>query len=891
MQIDVKRLKEHLGRALLAGACLLMLLSAVRVRAEEPADPSGMGEARDIFDACELTFSGRGDYPESAEEVRDGYYNSYSVFKKGDRLTLTSREPLQTLTLTRFDADAEVSVAWTDAEGDCVWEETAAEERLDLCFFAPDGAYGVTVSFPQKECCVSELAVYGEGELPASVQRWEAPLESPAFLLVCGYPGDELLYFGGLIPYCVSNGIPFDIVYIASYDRERTEEALQALWSLGVENEPVFLGCGNRHNRDVSYLLVNWKEKRTAAALAATVDSIAPYVIVTFPETGETDRLFDFKDGWGKQRSFGEAQTAAAGRIAGLAMQQRREDGLVDIPVLVKTDGAGMTVPVSDALGAYGDRSGTEVARETYLNFYKDLKTYGYEPCDTLTLTAADGAVTVSGVFPGDIVYTPLYTPIPTASPVPTAMPAPTVVPTPAASAVPAATAAPAENKTALSKTGAVLAAAGAGLGLAALIAFTAFHKRIGWRVRIPLMAGTLILTAVLAASAVRQYRVFAAASRAVSPSSMATPVPTAQATPAPQADSGKGTEEAPATDAQAAPVPPEEPSRFEEHFLHDADKAEEIVADTENGVWQYRSKDFAVEIKRYSETGSPYTKDYEPLVWFVADIYMREGTDAYRSVFADEARNGMTSAMPWKTARTYRSVLYINGDNMLNMEGEHKGTLIRDGHLYSNGNLSADVLAWNRRTLRFDYFPRGTYNAKTLSRAGYSDTFSFGPLILCRGEVQTRFIAKSEVRGRNPRCGIGTAEDGHTVAIVVDGRRPRYSVGVTLTDFARMFIDCGCTDAFNLDGGVSACMIFMGEQLNHHGNKDDISKQRRMPDGLVFGYSESVPTVDDPIYNDGIDLNSTEADYRRPTPTPVPTPAPTRTPSREPGDASDRRR
>lgn len=860
-------LKRYLRHTLILGGCLLLLLPSAAVTAEEGKDPA---EARDLFDECEVSYSGRGNYDGAAGDLRDGYFNSYASFKKSDRLTLTAKEPVQTITLSCYDTGAAVSVLWTDAGGKQLSEETDAEDRLNICFDAPEGAYGAMLSFPQKECRVSELAVYGEGDLPADVQRWEKPLDEPAMLLVCGYPGDELLGFGGLVPYCVSNGIPFDIVYIASYDRERTEEALAALWSLGVRYEPVFLGCGNRHDRDVSYLLANWKEKRTAAALSGVIDRLSPHAIVTFPEGGEADRLFDFTDGWGKHRSFGEAQTAAAGYITALVMRQRSEEGMADIPLLAKTDGEGIDVPVSDALGAYGDRTGTDVARETYLRFYKDLKTYGYEPCDRLVLTTGGETEPLSGTFPGDIGYTPLYSPVPTATPAPTPEPSPT--PTPIVTAVPETPASPVSAETPPARTNGVFAAVGAAMTLAAFAVLTVLFKRIDRRVRVPLMAALAVLTAVLAVSAVRQYRSAPAQADESHVPVAATPARNTEKVGA--KDSIKPSPSAEPADEAA--VPEEQLSRFEEHFLHDADKTEQIVADTENGVWEYRSRDLAVEVRRYAETGGKYTRENEPLVWFTADIYMREGVDAYRSAFADEARNGMTAAMPWKTARTYRAVLMINGDNMLNMEGEHKGTLIRDGHLYSNGNRAVDVLAWNREQLRFDYFTRGTYDVSSLSRAGYTDTFSFGPLILCGGEVQTRFIGRSEVRGRNPRCGIGTAEDGHTVAIVVDGRRPVYSVGVTLNDFAQMFIDHGCTDAFNLDGGVSACMIFMGEQLNIHGNKENISRQRRMPDGLVFGYSESVPTVNDPILNDGIDYHSTEADYRRPTPTPpLETPVP----------------
>ncbi|MDO4852154.1 MAG: phosphodiester glycosidase family protein, partial [Clostridia bacterium] len=88
---------------------------------------------------------------------------------------------------------------------------------------------------------------------------------------------------------------------------------------------------------------------------------------------------------------------------------------------------------------------------------------------------------------------------------------------------------------------------------------------------------------------------------------------------------------------------------------------------------------------------------------------------------------------------------------------------------------------------------------------------------------------------------------------IVVDGRQEDRSMGLNLDNFAALFEQEGCTEAYNLDGGVSAAMVFMGEQLNTHLNTEDKSKQRNLPDGLLWGYSEQVPSLSDPIYNDGI--------------------------------------
>ncbi|MNI92144.1 hypothetical protein D3C73_1499040 [compost metagenome] len=38
----------------------------------------------------------------------------------------------------------------------------------------------------------------------------------------------------------------------------------------------------------------------------------------------------------------------------------------------------------------------------------------------------------------------------------------------------------------------------------------------------------------------------------------------------------------------------------------------------------------------------------------------------------------------------------------------------------------------------------------------------------------------------------------------------------MTLTEFAQVFADLGCTEAYNLDGGGSSTMYFMGRVVNN---------------------------------------------------------------------------
>ena len=57
--------------------------------------------------------------------------------------------------------------------------------------------------------------------------------------------------------------------------------------------------------------------------------------------------------------------------------------------------------------------------------------------------------------------------------------------------------------------------------------------------------------------------------------------------------------------------------------------------------------------------------------------------------------------------------------------------------------------------------------------------------------------------------------DDNHLLFVVVDGRSPGYSAGVTMTGLAQIMADLGATTAYNIDGGGSSTMVFDGQLVN----------------------------------------------------------------------------
>jgi hypothetical protein len=116
------------------------------------------------------------------------------------------------------------------------------------------------------------------------------------------------------------------------------------------------------------------------------------------------------------------------------------------------------------------------------------------------------------------------------------------------------------------------------------------------------------------------------------------------------------------------------------------------------------------------------------------------------------------------------------------------------------------------------------------------------GPLLVRAGRVAVSATAegfappqapaffRSFVAGRQPRTLGGVRADGTLLLVTVDGRRPGWSVGMTLAEAARYMLSLGATDALNLDGGGSTTMTVRGELVNR---PSDRTGERPVSDGI----------------------------------------------------------
>ena len=86
----------------------------------------------------------------------------------------------------------------------------------------------------------------------------------------------------------------------------------------------------------------------------------------------------------------------------------------------------------------------------------------------------------------------------------------------------------------------------------------------------------------------------------------------------------------------------------------------------------------------------------------------------------------------------------------------------------------------------------------------------------------------------RHPRTAVGQKADGRIVMLVVDGRRPGYSAGMTNFELAQMMMRLGAVTASALDAGGSSTMAFDGQLLSR---PSDSGGERLVSEALLVMY------------------------------------------------------
>lgn len=244
---------------------------------------------------------------------------------------------------------------------------------------------------------------------------------------------------------------------------------------------------------------------------------------------------------------------------------------------------------------------------------------------------------------------------------------------------------------------------------------------------------------------------------------------------------------------------------------------------------WSYTRDDLEIKIEKV-ENGSGENK----VTYFVADVQVKDTSNLY-SAFAKNKFGRNIVETTSTIAEENDAIFAINGDYYGFREN---GILIRNGVVYRDEAAREGLAFYEDGTMKT--YDETSTSAEELLAQGVIDTFSFGPSLLEDGKAIDDFtnvkidknMGNSSIQNSNPRTGVGIISPNHYVFVVVDGRKEGYSKGMTLNEFANLFEELGCTEAYNVDGGGSSTMYFMGRVVNNPLGKN---QEREISDILYF--------------------------------------------------------
>ena len=244
-------------------------------------------------------------------------------------------------------------------------------------------------------------------------------------------------------------------------------------------------------------------------------------------------------------------------------------------------------------------------------------------------------------------------------------------------------------------------------------------------------------------------------------------------------------------------------------------------TGDAVNGPWLYYAGDGAVIVS--FDEGSDRLKATR------ADLICTWGNPPV-GILAGGGDKPKDRVRATRLAMQNRAVFALTGD-YYTMHKNAKGILIRRGQ----------AIREKTKTIGCAFFPDGSLRlvdpsavtAEELLSQGIRDAWVFGPVLIAGGELQN-FSRHSLARnGENTmRTVLATYCPYHHLAACY---------GFTsLRQAADDLVRCGCEMAYNLDGGRSSMMVFMGEIVN----KTAFTKEgwRGLRDMVGFLTSEQVP-------------------------------------------------
>ena len=226
-----------------------------------------------------------------SSKVTDDKESTYITISKKDEIVITAKEGISSIYII-YEYSSKTGKMTGNEKTAVIGENNFLHEFIDV--EEKLGSTNEVKIVYDEDVKIADIYVFGKGEIPDFVEKWNPPYEKADLILFSTHSDDEQLFLLGVMPTYVARGAYVQVVYFTNHNDNpaRLHEQLHGLYTVGIRHYPVFGIIPDAYSESLESAISNMKKSNITEEMATkfqveNIRRFKPQVIVGHDEKGE----------------------------------------------------------------------------------------------------------------------------------------------------------------------------------------------------------------------------------------------------------------------------------------------------------------------------------------------------------------------------------------------------------------------------------------------------------------------------------------------------------------------------------------------------------------------------------------------------------------------------